>query len=181
MDELRHHIEQGQDRTLDLADQLEEGGHHAEGDGACAQLQTAPDKAKQIAQSETGGHDDSGKDRETGPPFHAPHEPFLRLTEPVGYPLLAAKRAEGGIVLHPFLYLHLDAALLLADVERHLPERTGDGLGKSDDQRRQQQQGPRQGTVHRIQQQKSARKLDQGYDGIGNQGGGGLTDRIDIF
>ena len=46
MYQLRHQAEQSQNRVLDLSDQLQEGGHHAEGDGAVAESEAAPYKCK---------------------------------------------------------------------------------------------------------------------------------------
>ena len=41
------------DGLLDLADQLEEGGHHTKGDDTCPQLQGTPDEGDDITKTET--------------------------------------------------------------------------------------------------------------------------------
>ena len=181
MDQLRHNIEHRQDRILDLADQLEERGHHTEGDGTRTQLQAAPDEGQQITQAEAGGQDRPRDDRETGPFFHPSHQGILRPVEPVDHPLLTAQGTQHGIVLHPFLDLHLDAAFLVADLERHLAKRPGDDLAEGDGQRREHQQGPGQAAVHRVHQQEGPDELDQRDEHPGQHRGRRLSHHIDIF
>ena len=90
MDELRHHIEQRQDRILYLADQLQERCHHAEGDGTGTQLQASPYESEQIAQGKARGHDHARNDRKAGTLLHVAHQVVLHGIEPVGHPLFAA-------------------------------------------------------------------------------------------
>ena len=63
-------------------------------------------------------------------------------------------------MLHTFLYLHLDATFVLSDVERHLPESSGNQFTEDDGHRREQQQCPCQPLVKPAHQQEGTTEFD---------------------
>ena len=144
MDHTGHHVEQLQNGVLDHAYQLQERGHDTEGDGAVTQADAAPYECQEITQSEDTAHDDSGENGKAQALDDISLQALLHGVEPLGDPLFTAQRAQHGIVLHTFLYLHLDTALVLTDVEGHLSQAAGNEFAKDDGEGRQQQQGPRQ-------------------------------------
>ena len=62
-------------------------------------------------------------------------------------------------MLHALLHLHLDAALVLTDVERHLTQTAGDEFSEDDGQGCEQQQGPGQTGVEHAHEQEGATEL----------------------
>ena len=110
---------------LNHAHQLQERRHHTKRDGAVAQSDTAPHKGQQVAQAEDATHDDARDDRKVQAPHDVAAQTLLHGVEPVGDPLLGTQRAQHGIILHALLHLHLYAALVLTDVQRHLAQLAG--------------------------------------------------------
>ena len=84
-------------------------------------------------------------------------------------------------MFHTLLYLHLDAALVLTDVECHLSQTTSDKLAKDDSQRRQQQQGPSQTGIKPLHEQECTAELYHRNHHLGNGVGADSTHLIDVF
>lgn len=176
-----HHVQQLQYRVLYHAYQLQERGHDAEGDGAVAQSDAAPHEGQQIAQSEGAAHDEPCDDGEPHAPHHVAAQPLLHRVEAVGHPLFRTQRAQHGVMLHALLHLHLDAALVLSDVECHLPQSAGNQFSEYDDQRREQQQRPCQPFVKPPHQQEGAAELDAGNHHLGQRVGAYRAHLLDIL
>ena len=84
-------------------------------------------------------------------------------------------------MFHTFLDLHLDMALILPDIERHLAERPGDKLAENDGQRCEEQQGPGKRLVHRGHQQESAQQLEERNQQAGKEVRGSIAYSFNIF
>ena len=68
-------------------------------------------------------------------------------------------------MLHTLLHLHLDAALVLSDVECHLSQPSGNDLAENDGKGRQQQQYPSQpGVEPPHQQERATQPYHRDYD-----------------
>ena len=139
MDGLGQHVEHLEDGLLDLGNELEEGGHHAEGDGTGAQLHGAPDEGNDITEAEAGGNEQTRDHRETGTAVDLALQVLLHIVETARHPVATLQGTQHGIVLHGLLHQHLDDALLTADVERHLPHLTGKELTDHEEDGREQQ------------------------------------------
>ena len=152
-----HHIQQLQYGVLNHTHQLQERRHHTKCDGSIAQLQSAPYECQQIAQAEHATHHQAHHHRKLQSAHHIAAQPLLHRVQSVGHPLLAAQRSQHGIMLHTLLHLHLYAALVLPDVQRHLAQSACYQLACHDGQWRQQQQCPCQPSIKPSHQQEGAR------------------------
>ena len=161
--------------------QLQERGHDTKGDGAVAQADAAPYEGQQIAQTEHTAHDNTHGHGETHTAHDVALEALLHRLEAVGNPLLGAQRAQHGIVLHTLLHLHLYAALVLADIERHLAQAARYQLAKHDGHGREQQQGPSQTGVEPAHEQERATQLNKGDGYLGDGVGTHAADGLDIL
>ena len=84
-------------------------------------------------------------------------------------------------MLHAFLHLHLDGALLLTDVERHVTQPMGKELAKGYDEGGDEQQSQRQSTVHGVHEQEGTRELDTRDDKLRQQRRGDFRNGVDIL
>ena len=176
-----HHVQQLQYRVLYHADELQERGHYAKGYRAIAQSDAAPHECQQITQSEGAAHNEPRNDGEPHAPHHIAAQPLLHRVEAVGHPLFRTQRAQHGVMLHALLHLHLDAALVLSDVECHLPKPAGNQFSEYDGQRREQQQRPCQPFVKPPHQQEGAAELDAGNHHLGQRVGAYRAHLLDIL
>ena len=143
MYQLRHQAEQSQNRVLDLSDQLQEGGHHAEGDGAVAESEAAPNKREQVSEAEGGADGETGIGGKARAAQDFAFQLVLPGIETFRNPFLALERTQHGVVFDAFLYLHLNLAFAVADFKRHFAELARNQLADNDDYGCQQQQRPR--------------------------------------
>ncbi len=84
-------------------------------------------------------------------------------------------------MFHTLLHLHLDATLILTNVECHLAQPTGNKLTKDDSQWRQQQQSPSQTGVKPLHKQECTAELYHRNQHLGNGVSTDTAHLIDIL
>ena len=180
IDEARDLAGQADERTLDLADQLEEGGHHTIGRGPVPDAESAPNERRSIARVEGDAHDGPGDDIEPGPAQNLVIFRLLQVVEPSFGHALPFHGLDDGLVLQAFLDVALDPAFALADVPGQFAHFAEEYLAEEHEDRHDQDQDQRQPPVHEAHEHDGGNKLDD----RGQEGGKFLAndprDGIDI-
>lgn len=89
-------------RTLYLRDQLQEGGHHAEGHRTVAQAVHPPKEGRGVARRETGQHHRAGERRIVRTPHDLLPQAGLQEEQPADCPRREFQRADQYAVLQVF-------------------------------------------------------------------------------
>ena len=109
------------ERALDLPDQLDEGYHHAVGDGALVEPCRAPKESDEIATHETGTEERGGHGGELGARPDLLAQVALHPVESFDHGRLLFEGLHDSLVLYGFLQDALDAAVSVTDFARELP------------------------------------------------------------
>ena len=84
-------------------------------------------------------------------------------------------------MLHALLNLHLDEALLLANLQRHVAQLMGEHLAEAHYQGGDKQQDDGQTAIHGVHQQEGSRQLYAGNSELWQQGCGDVGHGIDVL
>ena len=169
------------DRALDLADQLQEGGHHAVGHDAVADADHAPEEGGGVAAHEAEVHEGAGHGVVAQAEDGLVIDVALQPAQAVHDALRADQGQDDDAFLEALLHQLLDLRVLLADPFGEPAERPEEQAGPQDGGDHQDHQDPEQVGGHQQQVHRSGDELHQGDDHVGEAGAQQVGDHAHVL
>ena len=161
-------------RPLDLSDELQEGGHHAEGNAPVPDSFYAPKESRQVAQRKGGTQEKARIGTEPAPTHHLPHEVALQGIEAGSRFSLLLHRLQKEDMLQTFLQETLYFSVGFSYESRQVPHSMGDEFPEQEEQGHDEQDEISQVYVHPEQEEPSGQELEAGRE----QRGDGMAEGI---
>ena len=149
-------------RSLDAVDQLQEGRHLSEGDGASAQSDRSPEEGDEIAQRETAVDEEVAGYRELGALAHVMAQFRLRVAESVDHLVAGLQCFDEHAVLHGLGQQALHLTVAVAHPAGVLPHLSHIDTADEDEQRQDAHGDEGQPHIHLEQVEEGAQEEGHG-------------------
>ncbi len=168
-------------RTLDLADELEEGCHDAEGDDALAQAVDSPKEGGQIAGGEAYLDHGAREERTVVAPQDEAEKPVLEAVEVADGGRSSGEGPVDEAEAEVFLGEGVGGGFEAADVEGEAVESTHEGFSQQEGEGHDGDHYDGQPPIEHGHEEEGCKELHGGDKGRGGCGGGKVGEGVDIF
>ena len=161
-DDGRDDLREGADRSLDLADELDEGQHHTVGDGTRLEVIHTPDESNEVTDSKTSVYSERTKGRELRAMDNLAAKESLGVRQLIDHAGRLLEGLEDHAMLEALLKDRLNLTVRVADVAVELAHHVDVGLTDDEEEGRDADEQEGEHGLHGVQENERPDESEEG-------------------